>query len=204
MASSVNKRKCYSTEEVLQFLQGSEEDDETEEYALEDMEEYSDSDSQDSEVIDTESVGDLCEIGPEIVRMDHPEDQSRIEAPGQPSLVPASNGERIVKASDHFEDQFHVTDQAGNSEFVESHNVVDDSLLQHSARVWDSSDTDEVAAASDISDSSEEEDMRENIGNSTAEEAYSQEEEDHACDEADSEEEYDSQEEERKTLDSSR
>ena len=132
MASTVSKRKCYSTEEVLQFLQGSEEDDETEEYALEDMQEYSDSDLQDSEVKDTESVGDLCEIGPEIVRIDYPEDQSRIEAPGQASLVPASNGERQVKASDHLEDL------AGNSEFVESHNVVDDSLLQHSARVWDS------------------------------------------------------------------
>ena len=96
MASSVNKRKCYSTEEVLQFFQGSEEDDETEEYALEDMEGYSDSESQDSEGIDTESVGDLCEIGPEIVRIDHPEDQSRIEAPGQASLVPASTSERQV------------------------------------------------------------------------------------------------------------
>ena len=29
-----------------------------------------------------ETVGNLCEIGPEIVRINHPEDQSRIEAPG--------------------------------------------------------------------------------------------------------------------------
>ena len=64
------------------------------------MEGYSDSESQDSEGIDTESVGDLCEIGPEIVRIDHPEDQSRIEAPGQASFVTSSNGERQVKASD--------------------------------------------------------------------------------------------------------
>ena len=43
-----------------------------------------------------ETVGNLCEIGPEIVRINHPEDQSRIEAPGQASLVPASNSERQV------------------------------------------------------------------------------------------------------------
>ena len=49
----MKKRKCYSTEEVLQFLQGLEEDDKTEEYALEDMEEYSNSESRDSEVIHT-------------------------------------------------------------------------------------------------------------------------------------------------------
>ena len=100
-----------------------------------------------------------------------------------------------MKASDRLEDHCHIPDQAGNSEFVELDNVVDDSLLQHSARVWDNSDKDEGAAASDISDSSEEEEMRENIENNTAEESYSQEEEGHVCDEADSEEECDSQKE---------
>ena len=66
--------------------------------------------------------------------------------------------------------------------------------------MWDSSDTDEEAAASYIRDSSEEEDMRENIEKSTAEGSYSQEEEGHVCDKADSEEECDSQEEEKMPL----
>ena len=76
-----------------------------------------------------ETVSDLCEIGPKIVRIDHLENQSRIEAPGQASLVPASNGERQVKASDRLEGHCHIPDQAGNSEFVESDNVVDDSFF---------------------------------------------------------------------------
>ena len=71
----------------------------------------------------------MYEIGPEIVHIDHPEEQSHVEAPGQASLVPASNGERQVKTSDCLEGHCHVTDQAGNSEFVESDNVVDDSLF---------------------------------------------------------------------------
>ena len=96
MASSAKKRKCYSTEKVLQFLQGWKEEDEDNTAALGDMEEDSDSMCEDINVFGTESVGDLDEINAEINCPDgqrHPEASAQAHKCFSQPLVAASNGE---------------------------------------------------------------------------------------------------------------
>ena len=186
MASSAKKRKCYSTEEVLQFLQGLKEEDEDNTAALGDMEEDSDSVFKDSEVSGTESVGDLGEINAEI---DYPDGQRHPEASAQARkcfsepLVTASNGgslnadtndcqvvtvpdlstsSEFAKAEsdedgDHAEDAEYESQAEVFAEGAAEDSEVDASLHQHSGRVWESSDTSEEAAESSVSDSFEEE-----------------------------------------------
>ena len=143
MASTAKRRKCFSTKEVLEFLVGSSEDDETLGYTLEGLDEDSDGVSGDSTATDTESVADLCGLSADV------------EVVSGPDLLKSDELEPEVDNGTDVADNTAVGEVC--TESTADGLEVDASLMQRSGMLWDSSDTEEAAAESGVSDSVDDE-----------------------------------------------
>lgn len=144
MADGSKRRKCFSTDEVLQFLLGSAEEDETLHDDSEHLSEDSEDDSRDSAVTDTETVADLCRA------------RDDFEVPSFPDRLRSSKMEAEVDsdADNTAEDETFAESTADCLE-------ADISLIQHNGMLCDSSDADKATAEPDVNDSLDDGDMGE-------------------------------------------